>query len=59
MRFKFHADVKAQVEALQGRVLVEVAEMSGSTRAEVESIKTFLARQDDGAVRLTYRRGPD
>ena len=55
---KFHADLKAQVEALQGRVLVEAAEMSGSTRAEVESIKGFLARQDDGAVRLTYRRDP-
>ena len=55
---KFHADVKTQVEVLQGRVLVEAAEMSGSTRAEVESIKAFLARQDDGAVRLTYRRDP-
>ena len=55
---KFHADVKAQVESLQGRVIVEAAEMSGSTRAEVESIKAFLARQDDGAVRLTYRRDP-
>ena len=55
---KFHTDLKTQVEALQGRVLVEVAEMAGSTRAEVESIKGFLARQDDGAVRLTYRRDP-
>ena len=55
---KFHTDVKAQVEALQGRVIVEAPEMSGSTRAEVESIKAFLARQDDGAVRLTYRRDP-
>ena len=55
---KFHSDLKAQVEALQGRVLVEAAEMSGSTRAEVESMKGFLARQDDGAVRLTYRRDP-
>ena len=55
---KFHADLKAQVESLQGRVIVEAAEMSGSTRAEVESIKAFLARQDDGAVRLTYRRDP-
>ena len=55
---KFHADVKAQVEVLQGRVIVEAAEMSGSTRAEIESIKAFLSRQDDGAVRLTYRRDP-
>ena len=43
---KFHADLKAQVESLQGRVIVEAAEMSGSTRAEVESIKAFLARQE-------------
>ena len=54
----FHADEKAKVEALQGRVLVEAAEMSGSTRAKVESLKAFLSRTNDGAVRLTYRRDP-
>ena len=54
----FHADEKARVEALQGRVLVEAAEMSGSTRAEVESLKGFLSRTNDGSVRLTYRRDP-
>ena len=54
----FHADEKAKVEAMQGRVLVEAAEMSGSTRAELESLKAFLSRTNDGSVRLTYRRDP-
>ena len=32
--------------------------MSGSTRAELESLKAFLSRTNDGSVRLTYRRDP-
>lgn len=52
------ADPKVRAEALQGRVLVEAAEMAGSTRAELESLKSFLSRTDDGAVRLAYRRNP-
>ena len=53
------ADPKARAEALQGRVIVEAAEMAGSTRAELESLKAFLSRPDDGAVRLAYRRNPE
>ena len=30
--------------------------MAGSMRAELESLKSFLTRTDDGAVRLAYRR---
>ena len=55
---RFLAEPKAQVESLQGRVIVEASEMSGSTRADVENIKAFLSRMDDGSVRLTYRRDP-
>ena len=33
--------------------------MAGSTRAELESLKAFLSRTDDGAVRLAYRRNPE
>ena len=55
---RFLAEPKAQVESLQGRVIVEASEMSGSTRADVETIKAFLSRMDDGSVRLTYRRDP-
>lgn len=50
------ADQKERAEALQGRVIVEAAEMAGATRADLESLKAFLSRQDDGAVRLAYRR---
>ena len=53
------ADPKVRAEALQGRVIVEVAEMAGSTRADLESLKAFLSRQDDGATRLSYRRDPE
>ena len=48
-----------RAEALQGRVIVEVAEMAGTNRAELESLKAFLSRVDDGGVRLAYRRDPE
>ena len=45
--------------ALQGRVIVEASEMAGSTRAELESLKSFLTRTNDDSVRLAYRRNPE
>ena len=48
-----------RAEALQGRVIVEASEMAGSGRADLESLKTFLAETDDGSVRLAYRRDPE
>ena len=56
---RLSADDKVRAEALQGRVIVEAAEMAGSTRAERESLKAFLSRTDDGSVRLAYRRNPE
>ena len=53
------ADAKTRAEALQGRVLVEISEMTGSTRAEIQALKAFLSRQDDGGARLSYRRNPE
>ena len=53
------ADPKNRAEALLGRVIVEASEMAGSNRAELESLKAFITRQDDGAVRLAYRRNPE
>ena len=53
------APSKDRAEALQGRVIVEVPEMAGITRAELESMKAFLSRVDDGTVRLAYRRNPE
>ena len=48
-----------RAEALQGRLIVEAGEMAGSSRAELESLKAFLSRQNDGMVRLAYRRNPE
>ena len=53
------ADPKTRAEALQGRVVVEASEMAGSTRAELESLKSFLSRTDDGSIRLAYRSDPE
>ena len=53
------SDPKTRAEAMQGRVLVEASEMSGSTRADLEMLKAFLSRTDDGTVRLAYRRNPE
>ena len=53
------ADPKFRAEALQGRAIVEASEMAGSTRAELESLKAFLSRTDDGGIRMAYRRNPE
>ena len=53
------AGAKDRAEALQGRVIVEVAEMAGTNRADLESLKAFLSRGDDGTVRLAYRHNPE
>ena len=53
------ADPKVRAEALLGRVLVEAGEMAGSTRADLESLKAFVSRQDDGGIRLAFRRNPE
>ena len=47
---------KERAEALEGRVIVEIAEMGGSTRADLESLKAFLTRTDDGDHRRAYAR---
>ena len=42
-----------------GRVIVELSELTGFRRAELESLKAFISRRDDGATRLAYRRDPE
>ena len=54
---RFTTTRRPKAEALQGMVLVEASEMTGSTKAEVETIKKFLSRTNDN-IRLTYRRDP-
>ena len=48
-----------RVEAMLGRVIVELSELTGFRRAELESLKAFISRRDDGATRLAYRRDPE
>ena len=33
--------------------------MAGATRADLESLKAFVSRQDDGGIRLAFRRNPE
>ena len=50
---------KGKVEALQGRVIVELADMMGSDTGDSNRIKDFISRVDDGSVRMAYRRDPE
>lgn len=48
----FH-DAKEMVEKIQGSWIVEMPELSGFSRSDVQSIKSFITRQTD-KVRLAY-----
>jgi hypothetical protein len=50
-----NADAKKVIEQLQGKWIVEAAEMSGMRRADVEHLKSLLSRQIDRS-RLAYGR---
>ena len=52
------SDAKTRVEALLGRAVVEIGEMAGARGADIESLKAFLSRRDDGSTRLAYDRRP-
>ena len=49
----FRMSTKEQAEGMEGKVIVELAEMVGSTRAEIDSLKAFLTRQWE-QVRKAY-----
>ena len=51
--------LQRRVESLQGRVLVELSDLQGFRKADLESMKAFITRRDDGSVRLSYRRNPE
>lgn len=50
----FH-DKKSMVEQMQGAWIIEMPELQGFSRAEVQTIKGFVSRQKD-KVRLSYGR---
>ena len=58
-RLRWDAFAGQQVDAVRGKVVVEVSEMAGRSRAEIEHIKSFISCVDDDGVRLPYRKNPD
>ena len=53
------ADDKQRVEHLQGRLIVEASELAGADRTDMESLKAFISKINDGTVRLAWRRNPE
>ena len=53
------ASDQKKLEAILGKVIVEMAEMDGMRRADHSKLKEFLGCQVDNSVRLSYRRDPD
>lgn len=49
------ADTKQLVEVMQGKLILEIPELTGFSRADVRNIKAFISRQRD-RVRLAYAR---
>ena len=50
---------KDMLEAIQGKMIVEIAEMSGLDRAKLDVLKAFLTRTVDSGIRLAYRKNPE
>jgi predicted P-loop ATPase len=47
-------DAKQIIERTKGKLIIEASELHGYTNAEVDRLKSMLARQVDGPVRLAY-----
>ena len=53
---RWDARQEKQVDAVLGKVIVEVSEMAGRSRADIESIKIFITRRNDNTSRRPYAR---
>ena len=49
---------KDQIEATLGRVIVEAGELAGLAGSDIERLKTYLTRTNDGSIRLAYAHRP-
>ena len=58
-RLRWDSYAGQQVDAVRGKVVVEVSEMAGRSRAQMGLIKSFISCIDDDGVRLAYRKNPD
>ena len=55
----FDAGPQQHAEAMLGKVVVEIPEMAGASRADLGKLKAFITRQDDGkSIRLAYAKRP-
>ena len=52
----FSSSMREQVEAMEGRVIVENSEMQGARSRDLERLKSFLSRTNDNGVRGAYQR---
>ena len=54
----FHLDweTKQQLEAIRGRIIVEIADMAGLRKTENDRLKSFITSSDDGGIRDPYER---
>jgi predicted P-loop ATPase len=53
-----NVDAKVVIERTAGKWIVEAAELSGMSKANVEHLKRFMSAQVDGPVRMAYARIP-
>ena len=53
------ASDQKQGEAMAGRVVIELSEMAGLRRADIEKLKNFITSTDDGQFRAAYARNPE
>lgn len=56
---RLHDKQQNQIELMQGRLIIEIDELVGIYKAEIEALKSFISRTDDGAVRLVWRKNPE
>lgn len=58
-KLKLSDSSKEWAEKLQSRVMAEIPEMVGASRADIATIKMLLTAEDDGGDRLAYARRPE
>lgn len=54
----FHLNDKAFIENMQGKWILEVEEMSGQNKQEVERVRALISKTKD-TMRMTYERVPE
>ena len=55
----FHTNNQKQLEAIQGKAVVEIAELQGITERSAQKVKSYITRQVDNGIRKAFRRNPE